>query len=1565
MAKAFAQVRLARDAPSPAANGLELADAWKLFSLWRPSPRPPDPIDIAVPDAIAGDSRLRMAFFAGALAARELGLNVRGSSTDELIALGRETIADHVLSGTVSEVLIAVARQEGKVDDAAWKARDTDKIAEQVDAFLQTEFRAEIELYQALEGLASAPSPPSREALADALLREQDIDPDAWLETAYPAIMHDLSASSPPLVRDQKAGEFYFQADKLSAAVIGRMKTRAGARPTPAHIARVLAALPASLDTEFGRRFDAHKQHMSALLAKWLALRLSMHARRASINLDGARVSIARATLQHFERVTTSIMGRGTLYRDVRGKMPSGGFLITVEGGHRCFIANGTGEIHALPPDVSVTSWMKRERELVFGKPAVYKPSEEGGAALLPYVEVQEMAAGPHDSIQEWLSGTFQAQIERDREALRGQTYAEGAIDTLLNLVPFRAMVVALRNGDIPTAIMMGGLDLLSLVPLIGAGVRLSGAAAKSAAPWLGMGLRLGGRLGGWSTGGLRHVVDRVPGLRSRVRATLTEFAIQGWGRLRPLDVARVAQALRASAPRLAGMLDGIVARARGATIPDGVWRVAGHPAVASRGEAITSVSRVTARNLQGGRLALLPYGERAGAYSQVDTAGRRVGALLVTDSGGWLHQTMPVASVERYRVASPTLLRALEGRLPSADGTVTLDGDHYARLGSAYVQVRRDLAASTPTRPIWRAAVPPGVTPDLVAHRLLHDPNEGLWRRVEPPGLAGGFRPAGARSAAVPATPLTEVRLTPDATQLARFRDTLTAGMRGATQAQVDAVRALLDRIAGNPRGKAILNAMIAHYELLGEAPDIVLREGVHATRPRPSVDHPMPGKTWYLDLGMLRVTGSEAAVQELAAVYNNMTGILQNMDPFGALVAQGGPPLDPQLEQAWAAWITHGAGGAVGAMGLQRRRAPGVIGRQATVSHLRVQLREARCYGGLNQAALKTLLRHADGRTTMKIDLSGRRLDSVPPLPADTRLLSLSNNPIRDWRNLPQGLTVLSAERVHMRALPPNLPASLHDLNVSNNLLRNRDMVLPPRLERLEIAHNRLASLPALPATVRELVVSDNALEALPAGMPVELRLLNVNGNVLTELPADLPAGLEVLLARGNRFAALPHPLPAGLREVDLSSNMLETLPALPAEPRVLDVRSNRLSALPEDLPGTLEVLIASRNRLRRLPARLPAQLEFLGLQFNAIDALPATITALTRCWIFLDGNLLGAGDIPVIPPGRAGPRFSLAPAPFADPAEQLTLSDAVRPWLARSSPDAQARWEAIEGVLHLRDKTVEFSQFLVRLRHTASHGDAGFRAQVEEWLVTLSRPERRALLVETLDMCGGATETCDDRIVTVWNDLQLLHRNDDIRLGLYDERVADAVDLARQMFRIKALTDAARRRERVLLEAAARPGGRQVDQLEVYLSHVVHLRDALRLTIVAPKMQFHDALAVPDAYLAEALDIVRARERDEFDPFLVLDYAPWQTLLKRKDAAAYAAAEAAADQAVRERFDEELEKAVASLALPADPALLDDARKDLGPRIMREIRYGVMAPLTRALLAREDVPAQPPPD
>ncbi len=315
-------------------------------------------------------------------------------------------------------------------------------------------------------------------------------------------------------------------------------------------------------------------------------------------------------------------------------------------------------------------------------------------------------------------------------------------------------------------------------------------------------------------------------------------------------------------------------------------------------------------------------------------------------------------------------------------------------------------------------------------------------------------------------------------------------------------------------------------------------------------------------------------------------MTGLLQNEEPFQSLLATGKPALHPALEKAWAVWLGAGSGKNVPA-DCDFAATGGGLSSNAVARDL--LLRRA------DQSGLATLLMDGKGRVGARINLSHRSLDSVPPLPSDTKVLILAHNSIQDWTHLPEGLAVLDIEEIGITELPPNLPATLVDLNLSGNRL-GASLVLPAALKRLAIGRNGLTELPRFPAGLQELLVHQNRIQTLPAGLPSGLQLLDVSDNRLTALPDDLPANLKLLLARHNHLTQLPEVLPAQLEELDVSWNRLRSLPALPDTLRVLEVGNNGLDALPDALPSGMEMIAAAYNGLRRLPGHLPVSLVLL---------------------------------------------------------------------------------------------------------------------------------------------------------------------------------------------------------------------------------------------------------------------------------------------------------------------------------------------------------------------------------
>lgn len=195
--------------------------------------------------------------------------------------------------------------------------------------------------------------------------------------------------------------------------------------------------------------------------------------------------------------------------------------------------------------------------------------------------------------------------------------------------------------------------------------------------------------------------------------------------------------------------------------------------------------------------------------------------------------------------------------------------------------------------------------------------------------------------------------------------------------------------------------------------------------------------------------------------------------------------------------------------------------------------------------------------------IDVSNNAISSLPASLADLQSLSyldVSNNSLR---SLPSGLgrapalTDVRASNNRIRSVPMKLPSVLETIDLSQNDITKLNKSIYRIPMRLNVSHNKLASLPppvgVQGPTIHDIDASHNRITSLPSGMGNLgcLTSLNLSDNRLAELPAAV----------------------ARLRYL-----------------RLLDVSRNCLSTLPEDiclLDWSLEELRVAGNQLRQLPA------------------------------------------------------------------------------------------------------------------------------------------------------------------------------------------------------------------------------------------------------------------------------------------------------------------------------------------------------------------------------------------
>lgn len=161
--------------------------------------------------------------------------------------------------------------------------------------------------------------------------------------------------------------------------------------------------------------------------------------------------------------------------------------------------------------------------------------------------------------------------------------------------------------------------------------------------------------------------------------------------------------------------------------------------------------------------------------------------------------------------------------------------------------------------------------------------------------------------------------------------------------------------------------------------------------------------------------------------------------------------------------------------------------------------------------------------------------------------------------------------------------------------------------RLRVLYLDNNQLTELPPIPATLQELSVSGNYLKKIQK-LPSGLTNLNLSNNFLEELPFTLPEELETLQISTNLLTTLPL-LPDDLRYLDVSENNLTEITSIPSSLKNFKGCKNKFTRLPV-FPETITEITVPNNQLRHLPAFENGQHKqiYLGVNGNCLQNLPS---------------------------------------------------------------------------------------------------------------------------------------------------------------------------------------------------------------------------------------------------------------------------------------------------------------------------------------------------------------------
>ncbi|KAG6452536.1 hypothetical protein O3G_MSEX007684 [Manduca sexta] len=183
---------------------------------------------------------------------------------------------------------------------------------------------------------------------------------------------------------------------------------------------------------------------------------------------------------------------------------------------------------------------------------------------------------------------------------------------------------------------------------------------------------------------------------------------------------------------------------------------------------------------------------------------------------------------------------------------------------------------------------------------------------------------------------------------------------------------------------------------------------------------------------------------------------------------------------------------------------------------------------------------------------------------------------------------------------------------------------------LSNLHLAHNKISSMPSMPrlrAPLKELLLHDNCIQALPENffsVCDRLCILNLSNNRLSRLPhaRGMSQSLECLYLTANCLSDdVAEVIIAfrGLKILHLAYNCLTNLPdnCISFWPDIeeLVLSGNSLSKLPESLPqlNNIKIVRAHSNKLRSVPMfACSPSIKILDFAHNELDSLDLRLLA-----------------------------------------------------------------------------------------------------------------------------------------------------------------------------------------------------------------------------------------------------------------------------------------------------------------------------------------------------------------
>lgn len=124
----------------------------------------------------------------------------------------------------------------------------------------------------------------------------------------------------------------------------------------------------------------------------------------------------------------------------------------------------------------------------------------------------------------------------------------------------------------------------------------------------------------------------------------------------------------------------------------------------------------------------------------------------------------------------------------------------------------------------------------------------------------------------------------------------------------------------------------------------------------------------------------------------------------------------------------------------------------------------------------------------------------------------IRFSKGEITNIQNIPKGISSLICTDNLLISLE-NLPSSLININVSENIIKYIDVSNLNKLQTLYISHNKIRNIENLPTSLVEFVSDFNQLQQLNLLTNINLKLINVSNNKIT-LIENLPENTRLII-------------------------------------------------------------------------------------------------------------------------------------------------------------------------------------------------------------------------------------------------------------------------------------------------------------------------------------------------------------------------------------------------------------------------------------------------------------------